>query len=267
MKARIANSAVRWAVLAGTLAASGTLIAAAARNALAQHWMASSTSDEWLRGAELDPSNPQSWDRLGRYRQLDFENSDLSLAISYYRRATSLDPTSALYWTDLASAYETSGDFAQAEQAYRTAQQAYPISGDVAWKFGSFLLRQGRINEAFDQVRRAVSVDPALTMPAISQCWRSTPDIDRILKFALPKSPEAYWGAIDFFVKAGEPDPAVAVWKQLAATGDSFAAVRAFQLIDLLTAEPGHEDDAKLGVAANAHCRRNADLRPARPGR
>ena len=107
-----------------------------------------------MRAARWEPANAENWYRLGRYRQLDFENSDLPQAISYYRRATAVDPEPARYWLDLAEAYETVGSTAQAEDAFRKAQQVYPISADVAWRLGNFLLRQGREEEAFE--RRAI---------------------------------------------------------------------------------------------------------------
>ncbi len=234
MNSRMSNSAVRWAVVAVVAAASGVLGYAGARNAIIQNWTASSNPDLWLRAAELEPSDADNWYRLGRYRQLDFEHGDLSLAISYYQRAIAINPASAPYWMDLADVYETLGNPGQVEQAFRTAQQVYPISGEVAWRFGNFLLRQDRVDEAFEQIRHAISMDPELTALAVSRCWRSTQDIDRILQFALPAKPEAYWGAIDFFVSAREQDAAMAVWKRLTADGTSFPISKAFPLLDVL---------------------------------
>src|ERR1700733_2623725 len=127
-----------------------------------------------MKAANLEPGNPENWYRLGRYRQLDFENADIPMAISFYRRATDLNHVSALYWMDLAGAYETAQQNDQAEHAYQTAQQNYPISAEVAWRFGNFLLRQGRVDEAFRQIHHAVAVQPSRSMSPVSVCWRST---------------------------------------------------------------------------------------------
>jgi tetratricopeptide (TPR) repeat protein len=245
MDVRVTNPALRWFLLAGVAMSSGALGYAGARHAIAQHWAASPNSDQWEHAAEQEPLNAENWYRLGRYRQFDFEHADLPLAIGYYRKATALNPVSALYWMDLAGAYETVGNFGQAEQAYHTAQQVYPMSGEVAWRFGNFLLRQDRTEEAFRQIRRAVSADPKLTMLAISSCWRSTHDIDEILKFALPSQPETYWDAIGFFAKANDPDAAMTVWKQLIAGRTGFPVTRAFPLIDFLI-QLGRADEAKM---------------------
>ena len=239
------TSTTRWVIFAIIALACSALTVAAAKYAVADYWEQSSNPALWLRAAEIEPSNAGNWYRLGRYRQLDFENSDLPLAISYYERAVRIDPGASSVWLDLGSAYETAGDLARADQAYRKAQEDYPISSQVAWEYGNFLLRQNRTQQAFQQIRRAVSVSPALTPLAVSRCWRGTQDIDQILQFALPATPEAYWGAIEFFVRADLPVPATAVWKRLAADKTSFPISNAFPMLDLLV-RSGDAEDARV---------------------
>jgi tetratricopeptide (TPR) repeat protein len=238
------NARWRWLIFGGVAFAAGTLTFAAARHELAAHWAASSNPEMWLRAAESEPSNSDLWYRLGRYRQLDFAHTDLPLAISYYQRATSINSGSSFYWMDLAGAHETAGNVAQAEQAFRKARQLYPISAEAAWRFGNFLLRQGRVPEAFQQIHDAVVSDSNLTALAVSLCWRSTHDIDQILKNVLPDEWAQNWGAIQFFVQAREPMPAMAVWARIAAHGASFPVLDAFPLLEMLIGI-GHADDAE----------------------
>lgn len=235
----------RWLAFAAIVAAGGLLAVTGARHAIAAHWAGSADPAQWLRAAESEPSNGDRWYELARYRQLDFQHSDLPLALNYYRRATSLNPGSPFYWMDFAGAYESAGDAVDAEQAFRKARELYPISADAAWRFGNFLLRQGRVPEAFQQMHHAVAVDPRLTVSAISVCWSSTRDIDQILKQVLPDGPDENWGAIRFFVQAREPLAAMAVWKRIGARHDSFPASDAFPLLDMLVAT-GHVDDARI---------------------
>jgi len=244
MNLSVINPVVRWVVFAGIMTAAAALGGAGARHAVAQHWAGSSAPEQWLRAAQLEPTDAENWYRLGRYRQLDFEHADLPTAISYYRRATGLNPNSAEYWMDLAGAHENNRDSAKAEQAFHAALQDYPISGEVAWRFGNFLLRQGRTDEAFQEIRRAVSVEPQLISLAISRCWRGTGDINRILDLALPPNSDAYWGAIDFFVDAKEFDAATAVWERLVKNGATFPVSKAFPLLDMLI-ESGHGVEAE----------------------
>jgi hypothetical protein len=221
------------------------MIFSAARHGIAEHWADSSNGGQRLRAAQLEPSNAENWYRLGRFRKLDFEYADVPLAISYFERATRLNPYSASYWLDLADAYEVVGDVGHAEIAYRFAQQDHPISAEVNWEYANFLLRQNRLEESFRTIARAISADPKMTPLAISLCWRSTHDIDQILNFALPPEAEAYWGAIEFFVAAGEPVEATVVWKRLVEKKPSFPISKAFPLLNLLIGS-GHVDEASI---------------------
>ncbi len=239
------NPIWRWLAFAAIVAAAGSLAFSGAYHAVAAHWAGSADPAQWLRAAQTESSNADRWYELARYRQLDFAHSDLPLALDYYRRATSLNPRSSFYWMDFAGAYESAGDVADAEQAFRKARELYPISGDAAWRFGNFLLRQGRVPEAFQQIHDALAVDSKLTVSAISVCWRSTRDIDQILKAVLPDGPDENWGAIQFFVRAREPLAAMAVWKRIAAHHDSFPAADAFPLLDMLIVT-GHVDEARV---------------------
>lgn len=247
-KTRMSTAAInpiwRALVFAAIAAAAGMLAFYGAGHALAAHWARPASPETWLRAAEKEPSNADLWYQLARYRQLDFAHLDLPLAISYYQRATSINPGSSFYWMDFAGAYENAGELSQAEQAFRRARELYPISADAAWRFGNFLLRQGRVAEAFRQIHDAVAIDPRLTTPAISLCWRSTRDINQILTAVLPDESNENWGAIQFFVQADEPLPAMAVWKRIAAHHNSFPASDAFPLLDMLIAA-GHPEDAQ----------------------
>jgi tetratricopeptide (TPR) repeat protein len=235
----------RWLAFGGVLLSSLWLIASATQHAIADHWAESSNREQELRATRLEPLNAENWYRLGRRRKLDFEDADVSLAISYLQRAVVLNPNSASYWLDLADSYEAVGNFGQAETAYRSAQKDHPISAEVNWRYGNFLLRQNRLEESFRTIARAISADPKMTPVAVSLCWRRTQDVDQILNLALPPEADAYWGAIEFFVSAGAPVEAATVWKRLVEKKSSFPLSKAFPLLDLLMGS-GHVDEARI---------------------
>jgi len=234
MEMRFANTGARRLFLFMVVALAAALVVLAGRNGLADIAAQSSQPDELVRAARLEPENADYWHRLGRYRQLDAEHADLPLAISYYQRAVQLDPRTALYWLDLAGAYEMAGEAAQARQALETAQSAYPISAEVAWRYGNFLLRRNEFSEAFAEIRRAVATDPKLAALAISRCWRASGDMDRVLKEAVPARAGVYLPALEFFVSEEETDAAMAVWKHLLELKPSLELRRAFPLVEEL---------------------------------
>ncbi len=235
----------RWAFLLLSVFISGVIIVVGGKAALAEYRSNSSNPEDWLRAAELEPGNADYWYRLGRYRQLDFENADLPLAIFYYRRALAINPRSARCWMGLASAYEMQGDFVQARQAFESAQLAYPFSAEVAWRYGNFLLRREQFPEALAEIRRALTMDHNLAKPAILLCWRSLPDIDRILDQALPPEAGVYQSTMDLLVAEHGASAALAIWNRLLALKPSLELRRALPLLDELI-EQGRVADAKL---------------------
>ncbi len=219
----------RWAVFGAALLLAAAAGFPAAQSWRADRWMSSSRFQDWEKAAQIEPGNADYWDRLGRFRQLDLATNDFSQAIEFFRRATQQDPHQTDYWLDLAMAYENAGEPAQAGEAFHKAKAAYPLSAEVAWRQGNYLLRQGRTAEALDEMRRGVAGDTALVPLAASRALRATGDIQRVLTDVVPATREAHLSALDAFVAEGAPDPALAVWERL---------VRLDQPLDLRLANP-----------------------------
>ena len=210
---------------------------AGAKHALASHYAASSNFEDWERATRVEPGNAEIWYQLGRFRQLDFDHADLPVAISDYQRAVQLNSHSPYYKLDLASAFEMSGDNDDADRYYRAAQAGYPISAEVSWKYGNFLLRQQRLPEAYAEIHRALLVDPKLLPLAVSRVWRSDPDVSLLLDQVLPDTPEADWQAIAYLSDAQQATAALTVWNRLVAKKPSMEWTKVFALTDLLVAQ------------------------------
>jgi tetratricopeptide (TPR) repeat protein len=240
------NLAPKWA--AAIVASIGALwlCYAGGKHALASYYGASPDFQSWERGAQIEPDNPEAWYRLGRFRQLDFDNADISQAIAYYRRAEQLNPQSPFYKLDLASALEIAGDGSEADAEFRAAQSAYPISPEVSWKYGNFLLRQNRLPEAFAEIRRALTVDSSLLPLAVSRVWHSDPDIYALLDQVLPSTSAAYEQALTFLSDTKDSDAALEVWNRLIATDPHADMKWVFKLTDLLVAQEKFEKAAEV---------------------
>ena len=199
------------AVLAAALGYSST------RNALAAHFAGMETRQGQERAVQLEPGNPEAWFLLGRYWQYNLEEPDANRAVAAYRNALSLDPHSATTWLDLAASYESEGNAAAARDAFQQAKRVYPISAEVAWRYGNFLLRQNEIPAAFAEIRHSVEVDPKRAAEAVSRSWRLDPDINSIIENVLPPTAPIYLDAIRELDADAAMDPALVVWDRLRA--------------------------------------------------
>jgi tetratricopeptide (TPR) repeat protein len=186
------------------------------RNALAAYDRGLQTRAGYERAARQEPTNAENWFLVGRWWQYNLEESDAQRAINAYRTSLSLDPRAAVVWLDLATAYESQGQLPAAREAYQQAKRVYPVSAEVSWRYGNFLLRQSELPAAFAEIRQAVSVDPKRAAEAFSRCWRVAPDVQAVLDEALPPSAPVYLDAIRELDADAAIDPALAVWDRLA---------------------------------------------------
>jgi tetratricopeptide (TPR) repeat protein len=228
----IVSGRQRAIILLVSLAVFAILLFQAVRLDLAARRIRSPNFDTMKSAVQLEPGNAEYWDRLGRFRLLDFEQADFPEAIRYFRRAVEMSSGTARYWSDLSSAYEASGDFDRARHALESAHEAYPASADVRWDLGNFLLREGKYSEGLAQIHEAVVIDPRLLPQAIRRGWRSTQDINELLDQMLPPDLDAYFQTLDFLASIQAADGTLVVWKRLMALGRPFPISRAFPVLD-----------------------------------
>jgi tetratricopeptide (TPR) repeat protein len=242
----------RALILLIAIAVFGLTAMQAGKAAIAAHRAHSQNPENWLRAAEMEPGNAGYWDRLGMFRTYDLDHANPALAVQYFKKALALNPRSDLYWMHLASAYEFLGDMDQARGAYREANRAYPISADVDWNYGNFLLRQSQFKEGFAEIHQAVETDPSLIPLAISRCWRANPDAESLLEDVLPASVEAYSQALEFLSSSHELGAALMTWHRMLGLGKRLSLSRAFPLLDELILQERAEDAKKTWQEALA---------------
>jgi tetratricopeptide (TPR) repeat protein len=240
----------RPAILVFALAAGALISYQAARLWLAYHRIHSPRLEVIERGAALEPGNADAWDLLGRYRQLDFANADPQQELRDYQRAVKEDPLNATFWMNLAGAYEANGDLSAAQSAFERARSVYPLSAEVAWNYGNFLLRQGKEAEGYAEIHHAVQSDPKLLTLAISRVWRSSRDVDVLLDQVLPADVDAYIQALNFFASVRQADPALAVWRRLVSMGKPVALPRTFPFFDELILDDRAADVRQVWIQA-----------------
>lgn len=224
----------------------------AVRNAMAAHYLGRDTREGYERAVRLEPHNPRNWYLLGRSYLYDLEQPDPVKAVSALRKSVELDPYSAEAMLDLAIAYDSEGDIAQARAALISAQRVYPLSADVAWSFGNFLLRQGEQEAAFVQMRKALDLDPKRASEAFSRAWQLQPNADVILDRVIPPSPATLLPILHSLSDGQSLETAQLVWSRLIALNQKVPLREVVPFFDALLHERRVNDAAQMWPQATA---------------
>jgi hypothetical protein len=168
------------------------------------------------RAARLDAGNADYRDLVGRYHALVAR--DPGAAIEPYRAAVQLDPHSARYWFDLASAYQVLGDVSNQTWALERAIEADPTTPDVAWEAANFFLVQGDNEKALREFHVVLESNPPMANLAIQFCWRINPDVDMLLRDVVPAQSPAYIAFLELLMTKQETAATAKVWDKLIAT-------------------------------------------------
>ena len=184
------------------------------------------------RAAFLDPGNAEYRDHLGRY--YDLVARDPAAAAEQYRNAVQINPHSARYWFDLASAYQVLGNTTQQTDALEHAIQADATTPDVAWEAANLYLVQGEGEKALREFRVVIANDPSMAPGALEFCWRIEPDVDALLRDVVPARADAHTSFLTLLESRQETDGVKKVWNSLLQTREPFESRHAYDYIQYL---------------------------------
>ena len=241
---RLSDSLSRGLLVLAAFAAALFLTFFGVRSGIAGREAEGNSSGPLQLATRLEPGNPEYWYRLGHYQQFNLEQSDIVASISSYQRAVELNPGYTDAWMDLGAAYELDGNIAAARDAFEHAKKTYPASGEVAWRYGNFLLRQGSLPEALSELRLTLQTDPRRAGAVFSRVYRADPDIDTIMNHLLPAVPEAYLNAIAEAVDSRQLAVAQTMWIKLMTLKPSLQVVAFDKLVAALV-DNGDYDAAR----------------------
>ena len=234
---RLSSNAHRVALVLVSFLVAVLLSFFSIRNALAVHYAALQTAASLQRAAHHEPADARNWYLLGRYWQYNLEDPDTARAIRSYHTALSLNPASWETWLDLAAAHESESNPIEAREAFLHAKKVYPLSAEVSWQYGNFLLRQGELDPAFTEMRLAVEGDPKRAAEAFSRSLRAGSSVEAALDRILPPISEAYLDVIRDQSADGHTANAIKVWDRLVTLHPRFSLYDSFPLVSTLMAQ------------------------------
>jgi tetratricopeptide (TPR) repeat protein len=123
------------------------------------------------RAASWAPSDPLTHWRLGTIGQRQLLPDQLYQVVNEYEKAASLSPNDYRYWMALGTALEQWGEVERGEKALRRATELAPSYALPRWYLGNLLLRRGRYDQAFAELRRAADANPDLRSQLFNLAW------------------------------------------------------------------------------------------------
>lgn len=173
-------------------------------------------NEQFARAAvRLAPDDPQAHYTVGVYARRSFEPAALDETVREFERATALAPHDYRLWMELGRAREQAGDAAGGERALRRARVLAPNYVMPRWYLGNLLLRAGRDEEAFVELRGAAESDPTLRGPIFASVWSIFDgDVARVTA-AIAGSTSVRGELVTYLIGQKRTDDAVKLWATL----------------------------------------------------
>lgn len=172
-------------------------------------------ADEAVRLSPLDPDV-----RVLRGGAL-FSEGRLEEARDELEAATSLRPLDFRIWQEYGRLCDLTNDEAQAKAALRQAVNLAPNYAKPRWQLGNLLLREGRAEEAFPELRRAAESDRSLGPNLVDLAWGAFDGDAAAIENAIGKGTDADRIRLaGLFIKHGKKTEAKNLLGELGAISD-----------------------------------------------
>lgn len=166
----------------------------------------------------LAPADPLTHWVLATQEKGSLDATRWPAALQQYQEAVRLSPNDYRLWMDLGRAREQSGDTPGGEAALRRAIQLAPNYGYPRWYLGNLLLRQGRREDAFVELRKAGEATTTFRPQIFVLAWHFyDQDVHALEALAGDDDARAQLALFLARPEQAKPDDAVRIWKAIPA--------------------------------------------------
>lgn len=150
----------------------------------------------------LTPSDPEA--HLIRAALLKADNR-FDEAIHEYEQAAALRARDYVLWLEVGLARDQAEDEGGAIEAFKEAVALAPDYAEPHWQLGNALLRSGRMDEAFQEMRRAAQSNQTLLPQLIDLAWNIyQADVSSVEQAVQPQNPPARLALARFAARHGK---------------------------------------------------------------
>lgn len=169
-------------------------------------------------------------------------------AIGELEQAVALRPRDYALWMELGRMRDENEDFEGAVEAFEESVRLAPDYARPHWQLGNFLIRSGKIDDGFVNIRHAASSDRVFVQNAIDLAWAIYPgNTNKIEDIVRPNSNSSRMALAHFYMKQGLAHEAMRLYRE--AGGLSSTEERTL-LNELLA---GHKFHEAYEVWLNSH--------------
>lgn len=179
---------------------------------LAVVYVVNSGSLGWAETAvSLSPADPEA---AYIRAEVFYNNKQFALSVKEFERAIALRPRDYFLWLGLGRARDEAGDKQGALAAFGEAARLAPYYVEPPWQLGNFLLRMGRRDEAFAQLRRAAARNAKLLPSIIDSAWKAySGDVQAVKAAVQPQTTEAHLTLARFFLGQDNLKETIAMYR------------------------------------------------------
>lgn len=119
----------------------------------------------------LAPADPMPLWLMASKAKEDFSTEGTQRTVEVFEAVARRSPEDFRWWIELGRAYEQAEQLEKAEAAFNRSIKVAPEYTYPRWQYGNFLIRQGRSEDAFVQLKEATRKSPVYREQVFSLAW------------------------------------------------------------------------------------------------
>ena len=167
----------------------------------------------------MAPGDPLVYWAAANDEKATLDPSRMPEAVRLYEEAVRRSPNDYRFWQDLGLVREQTGDGQGGEKALRRAIELAPAYARPRWYLGNLLLRAGRTDEAFVELRRASDANPTVMRSQVfSAAWNIFDKDVKAIERVVGDSAESRAQLAYYLAGNDRADDALRMWTSLNAS-------------------------------------------------
>jgi hypothetical protein len=164
----------------------------------------------------LAPGDPLVYWGAANLEKATLDPNRMPEAVRLYEEAVRRSPNDYRYWQDLGLVREQTGDSAGGEKALRRAIELAPAYARPRWYLGNLLLRAGRTDEAFAELKIAADAHPTIMRQQVfSAAWKVFDKDVKAIENVVGQGAETRAQLAAYLAANDRADEAVRLWTSL----------------------------------------------------